>query len=265
MKILDARVNWMSEFDNDPGLQVLVDRVPPLEELIYIERPLGRSACFLYAEKGGYVHYLYADTRDTRGFSGRGYTLKVRKEWGAEPVEETYIGPWSSRSAVANSLGFGPCVDASITDSLEAFQRGYTFSAGAITLGLAETACNFARHYDKTLIILEMQGAHNPTHYEIGASPALSGGQSTIVGGSLGAEVYFVPRKKMPEALQLCRQDRAMLTSYKAIKAYEAHVISTFALPDAKSDAAREASAAITVIERHMYKYYGPTWKQVLL
>jgi hypothetical protein len=48
-------------------------------------------------------------------------------------------GPWSSRSEVANGLGFTPSMEVSITDDHIVYKRGYTFVAGHITMALWET------------------------------------------------------------------------------------------------------------------------------
>lgn len=140
MEILGARVNWHIGFDNDPTLEVWVGSLPSIEDLVYKEIKTGPDTSFYHAEKDGYVHYLYHDPRDTRGFGGRAFTLNMEDE-----TEKVIKGPWSSRAAVYNDLVPGPdCVDVSITDEAEVFERGHTFRAGSILLGKATEAAELA-------------------------------------------------------------------------------------------------------------------------
>lgn len=243
MKVLDAKVDWFEEYDNEPSLKVLVDRVTPLEEFVYEKKEVGGNSYFLYAEKDGDVSYFYVDPSDTRGFGGRSFQLNVKGEGVV-----TISGAWSSRASVANSLRFGPCVDVSITDDPEAFQRGHTFTAGAISLELAEIACRFARKYAKCDIELEHM-IDEATIWNM----SLSGGQARAIGHGRTAEASFVPRKKIPSPLYLNRIDMIMLKNYKILTSSQL-----------MSDE-RNVDVAINLMERYFSKYYGPRWKEHML
>ena len=123
MRILKGRVNWADGWANEPRVEVLVDKMPDLADLRYEERE-----GLYYGEKDGYVSFYYY-VRPGDGFGGR--TFKVRMKDGSE---RDLKGPWSSRAGAMNRFGFGPCVDVSMTDNPESFERGYTFFSASCTL-----------------------------------------------------------------------------------------------------------------------------------
>lgn len=140
MRILDARVSSHSYM---PKFELLVDRIPRLDELVFSTKDVrdcyGRHGTIYYAEHDGYVSFLYHDPNRETGFYGYVFTLNVRNDGGT--IETRKIkGPWSSRSSVINREGFGPCVEVLMTDDPEAFARGHTFRAGAVTIDLAQQA-----------------------------------------------------------------------------------------------------------------------------
>jgi len=55
-------------------------------------------------------------------------------------IEIVLKGPWSSRPGEVHRVGFGPCVHVNITNDAAAFERGYTFTAGDVTLSFAQEA-----------------------------------------------------------------------------------------------------------------------------
>jgi hypothetical protein len=127
MKLVRARVNWAEGWMNDPNLEILVDKMPEVSELRYKYR------CGLYyAELDGYVSF-YSYTSPGEGFDGRIFNITMENG-----EKKSLHGPWSSRAAVMNSAGFGPCLDVSITDDLKSYERGYTFYSGHVTLDLIE-------------------------------------------------------------------------------------------------------------------------------
>ena len=93
-----------------------------------------RNGAIYYAELDGYVRY-YAYSRPDQGFGGRHFRITMSS--GEEVILE---GPWSSRPGAVHLHGFGPCVHVSITDDPLAFERGYTFFAGDVTLTFAQDA-----------------------------------------------------------------------------------------------------------------------------
>lgn len=140
MDVVYAEVDWRHGWANDPNLRVLVDKMPDLDDLRYEKKDE-----LYYAELGGYVNFFsWNPERDGKG----------RKEWqgfgGAVfPItltngeKVTLRGPWSSRAGVMNSVGFGPCVEVSLTEDEKAMERGYTFFASAISLDLANKAASY--------------------------------------------------------------------------------------------------------------------------
>ena len=132
MIILDARVEKFKEYDNTPSLKILVDKIPNRNDLEYTHRD-----CIYYAELDGYVSFFYYFRPDD-GYGGRTFNLKMK-----DGSTKSLIGPWSSNSASVNKI-FGPCVEVSITDDLNVWHRGYTFTGAAITLDKFKIACNIA-------------------------------------------------------------------------------------------------------------------------
>jgi len=130
MKALNAKVNWMEKYANEPHLEILVDRIPSLEELLYDVK----DEYFYLAEKDGYVRFFYYKQPD-EGYAGHHFHLRMKD--GSEVVLK---GPWSSNSGTMNRVGFTPSIEASLTDEPAAFERGYTFKAGAITVDFARKA-----------------------------------------------------------------------------------------------------------------------------
>lgn len=133
MKILAAKVRTYSEFDNLPTLEVLVDKIPDNDSLVYEQK--GNS---YFAEKDGYVNFFYY-SRPDEGYGGRVFTINTKG--GLKDLH----GPWSSNSEAMYQEGFQRSVNVSITDDPKAFERGYTFNAGYLTLEKFVEACNVAR------------------------------------------------------------------------------------------------------------------------
>ena len=129
MRALAAKVKWWEGWGNDPALQLLVDGLPPLDAFRF-----ERNGAIYYAELEGAVRY-YAYSKPDQGFGGRHFHITMKN--GEEVILK---GPWSSRPGEMRMYGFGPCVHVSITDDPLAFERGYTFFAGDVTLAFAQNA-----------------------------------------------------------------------------------------------------------------------------
>lgn len=143
MKLIKGRVHWFEGFANDPVLQILVDKLPEMDELRYEEKD-----GIYYGEKDGYVSFYYY-VQPGQGFCGRSFKLTMK-----DGEEKTLIGPWSSNAGAAHGVGFGPCVDVNIIDNLESYERGYTFYAGHVTLDLIERnkhLIEIGSHYNQKL------------------------------------------------------------------------------------------------------------------
>ena len=134
MKLLDAKINWYEESDNSPTFELLIDKFPDRNLLRYQEKN-----GIYYAELEGFVSFFSYSGPD-KGFGGRKFPITMM-----DGSKKELIGPWSSRAGAVNSIGFGPCVDASITKKLEDFKRGYTFFASAVTLDIVKQAAVLAK------------------------------------------------------------------------------------------------------------------------
>lgn len=132
MKALDCKVRWMEGWENDPELEILVDRLPELSELRY-ECKEG----LYYAELDGYVDFIYKQNPSVpdEGFGGRGRSLTM-----TDGTVVSFRGGWSSRAGVSNMLGFKECMDVTITDNPEGWDRGHHLYAGSVTHEFAKKA-----------------------------------------------------------------------------------------------------------------------------
>lgn len=140
MKVLQATIDWMLDWDNDPHLKVLVDKIP--DKVIYHQYDLDSGAAFYVGENDGWVSYFYHNPMNQTGFGGRNFTLTL--DTGEVKVIK---GPWSSRAGVANHYLKIPCVDVTITDEFEVWQRGFTFYAGSISVAKISTYLNTTCQY----------------------------------------------------------------------------------------------------------------------
>ena len=132
MKILNAKVNWMKGYANDPYLEVLVDKIPR-DDLRYEQK-----GELFFAEHEGYVSFFaYSGPGD--GYGGSRFDIIMK-----DGSKKTLIGPWSSRPGVMNNAGFALCTGVSITDDPKVFERGHTFYGGNLTLEKAKEAATIA-------------------------------------------------------------------------------------------------------------------------
>ncbi len=130
MKVLNASL-WVypKNVANYHRLEILVDRIPSRNEMRF-----ERKGNLYYAEKEGYVEfYSWSGKGNDGGFYGREFPIIMKD--GSKVILK---GAWSSRSGVINKFFKPHCMEVSITDEVEAFKRGYTFYAGAITVDLAK-------------------------------------------------------------------------------------------------------------------------------
>lgn len=170
MKILKARANSYfhgkkgSHFSNNAGFEVLVDKLPKLEDLRY-----KYNSGMYYGELDGYVNYFFAAGRlricshcefeiedrivthneletcptcgerypwsdeayseKSEGYGGRRFTLTME-----DGTTTILRGPWSSNAAaIERRGGFPRCNEVSMIDKPESYERGYTFYASAVT------------------------------------------------------------------------------------------------------------------------------------
>jgi hypothetical protein len=143
IQVLDAEIDWMEGYLNDPSLRVMVDEIPDLSELKFEQ-----DGNIWYAERGGYAKFFaWSGEGNDGGFSGRCFEITTE-----DGEDVTLKGPFSSRTGVMNQRGFGPVVSVSVTTDEEVFDRGYTFKSAALTLDKAREAlehveedCHFER------------------------------------------------------------------------------------------------------------------------
>jgi hypothetical protein len=136
IEVLDAVPQWGDAHDGNPQLALLLAELPEESAFVYTPRMAvpTRTATLWYAEHRGVVRF-FAATDNHRGYGGRPFTIRT-----AGGHSATLRGPWSSRAGVMMRAGFGPCLDVVYTADRKAFDRGFTFTAGAVTLELAERA-----------------------------------------------------------------------------------------------------------------------------
>jgi hypothetical protein len=136
MKILKAR---LSKNQLEPELEILVDKWPK-DEFKFVAHILGIATLYYAETSDGAVDFLLQDPRNTQGFGGSRIEVKLKSK-GEEPEKSVILdGPWSSNSSYVNSLNIGyKNIEVSRTDDPEAFERGYTFIVGKISVDLART------------------------------------------------------------------------------------------------------------------------------
>lgn len=109
MKVRDMSVNWWGEYGNAPEFNILVDRIPNMNELRFSE-----CKGIWFAEKDGYVDFYYWRGPENEGGYG-GHIFPITMHDGKAV---NLLGPWSSGSDAVNGLGcFTPCIEASIEDN----------------------------------------------------------------------------------------------------------------------------------------------------
>lgn len=129
MKILNANIDWHDSFSNPPTLQILVDKIPCHEDLVYKQK-----GSLYFAEYAGYVNFYFYDN-PSKGFAGRVFEVNVENRGMVK-----LIGPWSSCSEAMNRNRFTPSLEVNITDEKDVFKIGHTYCAGAITVEKAKEA-----------------------------------------------------------------------------------------------------------------------------
>jgi hypothetical protein len=141
MEILEAKINWMLGWGNDPDLYLLVDRLLFWDDMIF-EKKVIDGTLFLFSNNDGDIGFMVrgADlTKPTEGYGGRHFKIKIKNE--DDTIENIeFNGAWSSRSSVMNMYFEPHSMECIITNSQEVWDRGYTFTAGHIALDKAKEA-----------------------------------------------------------------------------------------------------------------------------
>jgi len=140
MKIIKGYVNWMEGRANRPNIYLLVDTIPTLEEMRFRLHDKGGTidGGLYFAENDGYCRFFsHHGKGNGGGFGGRSFDLTM-----IDGTPKMIVGPWSSNAGEINERGFGPCTEVYLTTEPEAFERGHTFGAGAITLAKLREAAD---------------------------------------------------------------------------------------------------------------------------
>ena len=134
MRVLKAKINWYDGWANDAKLELLVDKIPSVDEVVHDIVEIENAVNFC-GSKDGYVHFCSKVKGNSSGFYGTVFTLNTRNG------RVSVAGPWSSRPSFMNKLfPRHTSVDACFTDNEADFDKGYTLYSGAVTLELAEKA-----------------------------------------------------------------------------------------------------------------------------
>lgn len=123
MKPIACSVNWYEGYSNDPVLQIVVDKIPADEELIYEKK----GVSLWFAEKDGYVRFFSSRGEENgKGYCGRCFQIKTK---GGEEV--TLRGSWSSRAGLINNYFTPQCLEVLIKTSSNS---NGCWHSGAVTL-----------------------------------------------------------------------------------------------------------------------------------
>lgn len=131
MKCLAIRVNWHKGFCNDPSLELLVDRIPGMDEMRFEHR-----GEIWYGELDGAVSfYQWKGPHKEHGFGGATYPITMK-----DGTQQNLLGPWHVSPSAAHQQGFPHCMDVAITDHPEAMINGHTFCGRQVTVEWARAA-----------------------------------------------------------------------------------------------------------------------------
>jgi hypothetical protein len=137
MKVLNARVNWMQTYANDPHLELLVDSIPSVYPGQDWHLKPHSDGIFCWTEEGGYVSFFTHDPRNQRGYGGAIFRIRV-----ASGALYSFPGPWSSNAMFASEMIGQPVVSVYLTE-----EGGPWYAAGSsghVLLPLAQQAAAFA-------------------------------------------------------------------------------------------------------------------------
>ena len=94
---MKATINWMEGWANPPKLEVEIDRMPNNGEYVYEQRG---TCYFAVLEDTSLVSFFHYESPG-RGYGGRTFDLEM-----TDGTTKELIGPWSSRCAIMNEVGF---------------------------------------------------------------------------------------------------------------------------------------------------------------
>lgn len=143
MEFIKGRVNWMKGYGNWPHFELLVEGVPPMDEMRYERRD-----SYYLAEKDGCVSF-FSYSGPGSGYGGRGFEITLKDE-----SKITLVGPWSGRATYANLL-FPHCANVTCHDNAKQYEKnnGGGFS-GAVTIEWLKAVLDridFGAYYQKKI------------------------------------------------------------------------------------------------------------------
>ena len=94
---MKATVNWMEGWANPPKLEVHIDVEPNKDEFVYEQR----GGCYFAVEpETSSVRFFYYEAPG-RGYGGHVFHIDL-----VDGTKKKLVGPWSSRCACMNEVGF---------------------------------------------------------------------------------------------------------------------------------------------------------------
>lgn len=121
-------IDWMLDWGNSPRIKVLVDNIPPFEEIPHKEYSDG----LFVGEKDGYVTMWSGGHKgeNAGGLSGSHVTITME-----DGEQKTLKGPWIGNSSASKDFEDMPrFLEVSITDDPKVIEKGHTFTSAWVTL-----------------------------------------------------------------------------------------------------------------------------------
>lgn len=120
MKLLKGRVDWLPGNVDRPYLYLLVDDVPEVEDMRFIQRQH-----FYYGERDGFCRFFSARAVDFRDDTA---AILVKMQDGTMRA----IQPGHEPVAYINENDLGPCMEVRYTRSERVWREGRTFNIGLV-------------------------------------------------------------------------------------------------------------------------------------
>jgi len=152
--ILDATLRRDTSFPQTE-LVVLVD-----EEVQLNDFEFERNGNIWYGEKNGMVEFFWwSETSDHEGYGGQAFRVTT-----SDGEEVLLKGPYSSNAGAVNKHGFGPVVNAIVTDDRECFEDEWTMNHRlCLTLDAAKYAVSLID--EDVELVKEQKFSSDDTYY----------------------------------------------------------------------------------------------------
>jgi len=155
--IIEAKVDWMKDYDNDPTLSIVVSSIPNPESFYYKE-----FENLYFSEYKGFVQYFSYD-KPGNGFGGATFNIKM-----VDGSSKQLVGPWSSRSSVMNSeyTPFMRSTECSVRESTDNIFQSMAISIPMLHDAMVIVNSNTKQQY----AIFEIESSEDlkEVHYRIG-------------------------------------------------------------------------------------------------